>query len=393
MVSQWVLHSINRHPQGRLSAPCLKRIMKTDIDTLVIGGGVVGVSIAYGLAGAGERVRVLDEGDDAYRAARGNFGLVWVQGKGVANPDYARWSMAASKRWPAFAEELTALTGVNLELSQIGGLSICLGEHELTERVAMLGLLRKNLGEPYPYEVLDQRSLRALAPGIGPEVVGAVYGPLDGHVNPMRLLRSLVQGLRLRGGQTVAGVHCERIEFREGEFHVWAGDTKHVAGRVVLAAGLGNRALAPMVGLTAHIQPNRGQILVTERVQPFLRHPTGQIRQTGEGVVQIGESKEDVGLDDGTTLEQVARICERARRTFPVLADVNVVRTWGALRVMTPDGFPIYQESRECPGAFLITCHSGITLASLHATQLTAWMRGGVEPREIKTFKSERFDV
>lgn len=368
-------------------------MMTRGIDTLVLGGGVIGLTIGYGLAGAGERVRLLDEGDDAFRAARGNFGLVWVQGKGVTNPDYARWSMAAARRWPAFAQELTARTGIDLELSQVGGLTICLEEQELAATVANLASLRKALDEPYPYEVIDPKSLLEVAPGIGPEVVGGVYGPLDGHVNPLRLLRALVQGFRSLGGQMVSGVCCEKIEYRNGEFHVQAGDTVHVARRVVLAAGLGNRALAPMVGLAAHIRPNRGQILVTERVQPFLNRPTGRVRQTGEGVVQIGESKEDVGLDDGTTVDQLARIADRARRTFPILANVNVVRTWGALRVMTPDGFPIYQASRDCPGAYLVTCHSGITLASLHADVLVNWMRGGAEPPEIKTFKSERFDV
>ena len=59
----------------------------TDWDALVIGGGMVGMAVAYGLAKQGERVALLDEGDDAYRAARGNFGLVWVQGKGLENPD------------------------------------------------------------------------------------------------------------------------------------------------------------------------------------------------------------------------------------------------------------------------------------------------------------------
>ena len=58
--------------------------------------GVVGMSLAYGLARAGETVRLLDEGDDAFRAARGNFGLVWVQGKGLGNPPYARWTMTAA---------------------------------------------------------------------------------------------------------------------------------------------------------------------------------------------------------------------------------------------------------------------------------------------------------
>ncbi|MFX7988786.1 FAD-dependent oxidoreductase, partial [Acinetobacter baumannii] len=88
--------------------------------------------------------------------------------------------------------------------------------------------------------------------------------------------------------------------------------------------------------------------------------------QTGEGVVQIGDSKEDVGFDDRTSIDQLAHIAHRARKYFPLLDGANVVRTWGALRVMTPDGFPIYEESCQCPGAFLVTCHSGITLAAMH---------------------------
>ena len=99
-----------------------------EIDTLVLGGGVVGMSVAYGLARAGEKVRVLDGSDDAFRASRGNFGLVWVQGKGRGRPPYARWTMESARRWPALAAELAQLTGVDVELSQIGGLSMCLDD-------------------------------------------------------------------------------------------------------------------------------------------------------------------------------------------------------------------------------------------------------------------------
>lgn len=362
-------------------------------DVLVVGGGVVGTSIAYGLAKAGDRVLLLDEGDDAYRAARGNFGLVWVQGKGLGHPDYARWTMAAAQCWPSFAQELAALTGIDVELSQIGGLTMCLDEHELADRAAGLASLRQSLGGNYPYQILDPNGVRGVTPLVGPDVVGAVFCPLDGHVSPLRLLRALVQGFARCGGELLAGGRVDRIERRAGAFHVWVGNTEHVAGRVVLAAGLGNRDLAPMVGLRAPVKPNRGQILVSERVQPFLRHPSLHVRQTGEGVVQIGDSKEDVGFDDGTTLEQLSRIALRATRCFPLLARVNVVRTWGALRVMSPDGLPIYQASSNCPGAFLVTCHSGITLASLHAGLLVNWLRGGEEPPDIGGFKAERFDV
>jgi len=366
---------------------------KVSIDTLVIGGGVVGMSIAYGLALAGERVRVLDEGDDAFRAARGNFGLVWVQGKGADAPNYARWTMNSAKGWLNLAQGLTDRTGISLELEQNGGLHFCLSEQELEQRVASLESLQLALGQPYPYEVLDHSALHTLMPYVGPNVVGATLGKLDGHVSPLRLLRALFSAFHSLDGELVNSVRCERIQKLADGFHVWAGGKEHVAGRVVLTAGLGNRHLAPMIGIDAPIEPNRGQILVTERMKPFLTLPTALIRQTGEGVVQIGDSKEDVGLNDSTSVEQLALIAERARQIFPVLENANVVRTWGALRVMTPDGLPIYQESAQWPGAFLVTCHSGITLASAHATALVDWLRGGEQPALIRNFKTERFHV
>lgn len=364
-----------------------------EVDTLVIGAGVVGMSVAYGLARAGERVCVLDQGDDAYRAARGNFGLVWVQGKGLGNPAYARWSIGAARQWPAFASELAQASGVDVALSQIGGLNMGLDEAELAAGAAALEAIRQQLDGDYPYEVLDPDALRKLCPLVGPDVVGALFCPLDGHVSPLLLLRALVQSYQSLGGVLRTGAQAEQIVHAGGQFRVHAGGIDHVGGKLVLAAGLGNRALAPAVGLAAPVAPNRGQVLVSERLQPFLRHPTLHVRQTGEGVVQIGDSKEDVGLDDGTTLAQLGRIAARAVRYFPLLASVNIVRTWGALRVMSPDGLPIYQASTQCPGAFVVSCHSGVTLAAQHAGNLVAWIRGGIAPREIAAFTAGRFHV
>jgi glycine/D-amino acid oxidase-like deaminating enzyme len=367
---------------------------KTDsVDCLVVGGGVVGTSIAYGLAKTGDRVVLLDEGDDAFRAARGNFGLVWVQGKGLGNPDYARWTLRAAAAWKAFGQELADETGVDVELQQVGGLTMCLDEAELRSNATKFAGLREAMGGDYPYEILDASAVRRLLPQTGPDVVGAVYCERDGHVSPLRLLRALMQAFGQRGGELVAGAKVKDIRSHDGGIKVILTDDRvFSAPRLVLAAGLGNRDLAPMVGLRAPVEPNRGQILVSERLQSFLTHPTLYVRQTGEGVVQIGDSKEDVGLDDGTTLDQLSRIARRAVRCFPLLAQVNVVRTWGALRVMSPDGFPIYQHSTSHPGAFVVTCHSGITLAAMHAHVLTPWLQGGAEPPDIQAFKAERFD-
>lgn len=367
-----------------------------DLDTIVIGGGVVGLAIAYGLARAGEHIRVLDEGDDAFRASRGNFGHVWVQSKGATKPAYARWSIEASRSWPAFRDEITDRTGIDLQLDQPGGLMLGLDDAELQARASIMGKLASDLavlGVDYPYEILGGNDVRERWPHVGPTVVGGCFCPLDGHVSPLRLLTALTEALLSLGGGLRTGQHVDSIEHRNGVFHVHVGATTHVATKLVLAAGLGNAKLAPMVGLSAPVKPVRGQLLITERVEPFLHLPTGSIRQTGDGGVQIGESMEDVGLDDGTTISELSRIAERAVRMFPLLANVKVVRTWSALRVMTADGYPIYQASAQCPGAFVVTCHSGVTLAAQHAGPIADWIGGSPEPPALAHFKAERFDV
>jgi glycine/D-amino acid oxidase-like deaminating enzyme len=362
-------------------------------DTIVIGGGLVGLSIAYGLLRAGERVLVLDEGDDAFRASRGNFGHVWVQGKGANNIPYARWSLEASQIWPALSAELKSLTGTDVKLEQPGALIFAFSEAELESRAGKMKTLAAEMaafGVDYPFEILSANALRELCPSVGPEVVGACFSPMDGQVNPQKLMLALASAVVSLGGDLKAGHVVEKVEYRDGVFHITAVGKGFSGRKLVLAAGLGNEALAPMVGLHAPVTPVRGQILVTERLEPFLNIVTSSVRQTDDGYVHIGESMEDVGLDDGTTTPHLSRITGRAIRMFPLLDGVNIIRTWGALRIMTADGYPIYQASKECPGAYLVTCHSGVTLASHHAGAIADWIRTGSEPALISGFRADR---
>jgi glycine/D-amino acid oxidase-like deaminating enzyme len=367
---------------------------EAEIDFAVAGGGLVGMAVAYGLARLGRKVTVFDEGDLAYRASRGNFGLVWVQGKGVDMPNYARWTRLSASLWPELAEDLSRASGVGLELRQPGGFDICLSEEELQGRTARFEGLRDALGGDYPFETLGHNALRRMLPAIGPKVAGATFFPEDGHVNPLYLLRGLVQAFQALGGRIVNGTGIERILPEAEAFRLESGGRVFEAGRVVLAAGLGNAKLAPMVGLNAPVKPNRGQVLITERVQPFLDHPTAQIRQVGEGAVQIGDSKEDVGLDDTTSPEVVGAIAKRATRIFPILEQARVVRSWVALRVRSPDSHPIYDRSTAHPGAYLVTCHSGVTLAASHALRLAPWIATGeTDLPYMEAFSAKRFDL
>lgn len=363
-------------------------------EVLVVGGGVVGAAIAFGIARAGAPVTLLDQGDIAHRASRGNFGLVWMQSKGDGFPRYARWCRDAVDHWPALAKELLDLAGVDVALQQSGGYWIGFSDAEMRAREVMLEKLR-HIGRGIPFEMLDRAALKERLPAIGPAVAGGSFCPLDGHVNPLRLLYALHAGLAALGGRICSSVDVRRVvhDKDKGCFSVSADEGRTWrAPRVVLAAGLGNRELAEQVGLHAPVTPNRGQVLITERLEPFLPCPTNKARQTNEGTVQLGYSVEDVGLDDGTTVSAIEWIAKRSVATFPILSNARLVRAWGALRVMTPDGSPIYQESASCPGAFVATSHSGVSLAGMHAYVVGPWMAGlSAAPDAIEEFAGDRY--
>ena len=86
-------------------------------------------------------------------------------------------------------------------------------------------------------------------------------------------------------------------------------------------------------------------------------------------------------------------MADRAQRTFPHLARLNVVRSWAGIRVMPQDGFPIYDKSESHPGAFVACCHSGVTLASNHAFDIARMIAvGALEPELVGAFSARRFD-
>lgn len=367
-------------------------------DCIVAGGGLVGAAIAWGLVRARVRTALVDEGDVALRASRGNFGLVWVQGKGRGFPEYARWSRRASANWPRFADELHERTGIDPSYSRPGGVLLALGEDEMAHHVALLEELRGEAGnEGYQYDVLDRAGLASLLPGLGPRVVGGTYCPHDGHANPLRLLRALHAAFMAGGGSYFPERRVGRIETRAGGgFRVrgdggtsWDGTLE--AEKLVLAAGLGGRRLAPMVGLDLPVTPLQGQLMVTERVRPLFHLPTNLVRQTDDGTFLLGFSQQDVGLDTTTQPATLRDIAWRCTQAFPFLRRVRVVRAWAALRVMTPDGFPIYEQSESHPGAFAATCHSGVTLAANHALDVASWIAKGSIPAAHNCFRSARF--
>jgi glycine/D-amino acid oxidase-like deaminating enzyme len=235
--------------------------------------------------------------------------------------------------------------------------------------------------------------LRDMLPGLGPSVVGASFTPYDGHASPLALLQALHRAFTEAGGAYIPNAKVTAATAAPHDFRVETAAGSFAAPRIVLAAGLGNADLAPIFGLNTPVRPQRGQILVTERARSILPMPTTTIRQTGEGTIMLGDSMEKVGFDTRQSPPVLAQIAQRAALCFPWIAELNVIRAWSALRVMAPDGLPIYDQSERFPGAFTANCHSGVTLAGAHARLLAPMIAAGALDPVLAPFTARRFDV
>ena len=346
--------------------------MANDYDVAVIGGGLVGSAIAWGLAKAGQRVAVLDEGDVAYRASRGNFALVWVQNKGLGMPEYGAWTMRSANAWQGLADALREQTGIDVVFQRPGGFHFALSERELEARVAQLKRLHAQPGMERFRQMRDARPRR-----------GETADPAD---RPRSRRRELQRARRpcefaapsgrstpacsSSASPTSADHVVDRIAHTAASSASPRAAAKSAPARSCSRPASATRGSRRWSASTCRCARSAASSSSPRRRRPFLHYPVQTVRQTDEGGVMIGDSQEEAGLDASVGHAVIAVLADRAVRMFPKLASLNIVRTWAALRVMTPDGFPIYDHSSECPGAFVATCHSGVTLAANHALAL-----------------------
>ena len=364
-------------------------------DVIVVGGGLFGPATAYGLRQQGLNTVVLDDGDDVLRAARGNFGLVWVQSKGMGMHRYHAWSRESARLYGDFAAELKEGSGVAVAHRNDGGMHILLGEDEREQRRREMDIMRQQAGvDGFECKIIEREEVEKMLPGVrlGDEVVGASFSKHDGDVNPLKLLRALHTSFRRMGGKLRTDCRVENIRHDGAAFIAETRNGSFTAPKIVLACGHGITRLAPMVGLDTPIVPQRGQVLVTERAEPVLGMALGNVRQTDEGTVQIGNTEEDVEYDDGTTLTASQAMARRAVKSFPQLAGLRLIRTWGCIRVLTPDKCAIYDESEEYPGAYVATSHSGVTLAAVNARHTARWIATGEMTPGFEEFSAKRFN-
>lgn len=375
-------------------------------DVIIVGGGVIGCSIAYHLSLFKRwRVLIIERNGIASGASGSCDGILSVLSKkGGIHLELALESLAMLK---SLSRELP----LDIELRELPGMVIIEDERYIPFMERFVSEQRKTTS--LQIDFLSGREARFFEPLLSPEkVVGAVRSPQNGQVNPIRLTYAFFEGARLNGVEARKGEEVLNIEKRDsGGLRVFTSRGVYESERVILSAGAWSPLLSSNLGINLPIKPRRGQILVTEPIENAINHTvlssryivakygvdTGgkeglALEQTHHGSFLIGATREFVGYDRGVTSSAFERIAKTAVEAFPFLSGLRVIRAFAGLRPWTPDGLPIIDS---LDGLILACGHEGdgICLSAITGKLVSELIAYGRASFDLSHFSLKRFNA
>jgi len=250
-----------------------------------------------------------------------------------------------------------------------------------------------------PVEWLDARGIRECEPAFFSErVLGGVFCPLNGQINPLMLCRAFARGARRLGARIMLGTTVQNIYYGNGRVRaVRTSEGDIPCEFAVNAAGAWAADIGEMAGQRLPVEPARGQIVLTEPLPRFIHRVISgaepSARQTRRGNIIIGGTVEDVGFDQRVTPETIDHFARGVVSHYPGLAGLSVIRAWAGLRPATPDAKPIIELCDEPARLCLAVGHSrrGICYAAGTGRLVADLITGGRPFLDLGAFSLSRF--
>ena len=377
----------------------------TGPDAVVVGGGVIGLSIAWALARRGARPAVVDP--------RPGHGASWAAAGMLAPVTEAHYqeeallglNLESARRWPDFAARLESDSGVDVGYQACGTLAVAADAGDLAW---LTDLHRYQLEHGLDAERLPSRRCREIEPALAPGIRGGVRVAGDHQVDPRRLTGALVRAGR-EGGVEMVADEVERLVVDADGCHevVLARGERIRAGVIVLCTGAWSNQLAARSGLPADvvppIRPVKGQIL-------RLRHRPGQARvlsgnlrglvngssvylvPRADGEVVVGATMEEQGYDTTVTTGAVLDLLRDAYALVPELSELAFEEAYASLRPCSPDNAPVIGPT-ALDGLVIATGHhrNGVLLAPVTADLVAELVTTGAVPPVGRPFGPNRF--
>ncbi len=308
--------------------------MSNPLDVLILGGGVIGLTTAWYLAGQGARVRILERGEVGRAASWAGAGILPPALEAVALSPMDRLRALSVRLFPELSAELLRETGVPNGYVVCGGIELPDPEHP------GLDLPTEEWHSPgVPVEHWGRETIRATAPYLAPDIDRAVYLPSLAQVRNPWHMRALAEGCRRRGVEILEKFDARLVAHRS-RVAVEGID----ADRVLVAAGAWSAELLAPLGIRLPVRPVRGQMLLYRTpdawVRPVLLQGKRYLVPRADGRILVGSTEEEAGFDATTTADGLAGLAAFARRVMPALADASLERSWAGLRPGSPAGVP-----------------------------------------------------
>lgn len=326
-------------------------------EVVVIGGGIMGCATAYYLAKKKVRVTVVERSGIGLEASGNCGGGVRQQSR---EPYMLRLARRSAALWLHLDKELEFDVGYR----RVGNMFLATTPehveyfHERMEYEREAGLVELTF--------LTGDQVRERIP-VSKEVLAATYCPTDGIANPMRAVVAYARGIKRLGGTVMTYTPVTGIEMKGGKPYAVVTPKGEIrADTIVLAAGAWTPELGKMIGVSIPIQPNRSQILVTERVAPmvvpFVAIPGGggYLTQRPDGNILLGYHSRPVdNYDKRSTWAAYVITAKNITRIFPSLKNLTIIRAFAGITEFTPDTRPIFGEIDGKPGAYVVAGFSG----------------------------------
>lgn len=367
-------------------------------EVLIIGGGVIGLSIACELAMRGERsVSIIDKGRCGEEASWAAAGMLSPQVDADEDNAFFRLCCESRDAYPAFIERLESGTGVSTDFDQTGTIFPAFSDRE-----ALLLERRYDWQTRRGLDVanLDANEIREIEPELNPAVLRALLFPRDWQINSRKLFTALKLHAEAQGVKITENTSVEHVTTAGSRVTgIATSDGSTAADEIVVATGAWS-SLIDIGGepMPFTMTPIRGQIVAFRpNVQP-VRHVVygtkGYVLPRPDGQVLAGATSEDVGFDKSTTGEARSGLQMMAASMIPTLQNVEIADQWSGLRPRSSDDFPLIGDV-GIDGLTIATGHyrNGILLAPITAKIVADMILSNNLPQNIDQFSPRRFSA
>ena len=363
-------------------------------DTIIVGGGIIGCSIALRLAQSGLKVTLIERGALGREASWAAAGMLTPQSETTGKEPLFEIGIRSRALYRDFTDELRDISGIDSEYRAEGTVCIALRDDDLRE-FAVCSRAQNALG--LRAELVSAEEARRIEPSATPAALGGLFLPDDHQVENRKLMQSLAAALAKLDVGIVDNREVTQIA-TEGNraIGVSCSGELFTAGSVIVATGCWSSRLLSTVGMNLEVVPARGQMLAVKgglTMSRVLHSSKVYVVPRLDGRILIGATVEYAGYSRQVTAAAMNSLMTAAIELAPAIADCEVTEMWCGFRPDTPDHCPIMGPA-PLENLFIATGHfrNGILLAPITADAIKEAVINGAMPAYMDRFNWQRFE-